>query len=163
VTAKDLGTGKEQKITITASSGLNEQEIEKMVNEAKTHAGEDKAIKEKIEIKNRADSMVYQTEKQIKEYGDKLTPEIKQPVIDGIEKLKKQIEADDTEGMKTTMTDIEQHLIKFGQEIYSHTQQNQQQGQQDGGQQQAGGQQQQSSSKPGDDNIVDAEVVDDGK
>ena len=163
VTAKDLGTGKEQKITITASSGLNEQEIEKMVNEAKTHAGEDKAIKEKIEIKNRADSMVYQTEKQLKEYGDKLTPEIKQPVVDGIEKLKKQIEADDTEGMKATMTDIEQHLMKFGQEIYSHAQQGQQQGQQAGGQEQSGGQQQQSSGKPGDDNIVDAEVVDDGK
>ncbi len=164
VTAKDLGTGKEQKITITASSGLNDQEIEKMVNEAKTHAGEDKAIKEKIEIKNRADSMIYQTEKQLKEYGDKLTPEIKQPVIDGIEKLKKQLEADDTEGMKATMTDIEQHLMKFGQEIYSHAQQGQQQGQQqDGGQQQAGSQQQSGSNKSGDDNIVDAEVVDDGK
>jgi len=66
--------------------------------------------------------------------------------------------------MKATMTDIEQHLMKFGQEIYSHTQQNQQQGgQQAGGQEQSGGQQQQSSGKPGDDNIVDAEVVDDGK
>ncbi len=162
VTAKDLGTGKEQKITITASSGLNEQEIEKMVNEAKSHASEDKAIKEKIEIKNRADSMIYQTEKQLKEYEDKLPAEIKQPVIDGIEKLKKQLEADDTEGMKATMTDIEQHLMKFGQEIYSHTQQQQQQGQQPGGQQQPGGEA--SSGKSGnDDNIVDAEVVDDGK
>jgi molecular chaperone DnaK len=164
VTAKDLGTGKEQKITITASSGLNEQEIDKMVNEAKSHASEDKVIKEKIEVKNRADSMIYQTEKQLKEYEDKLTAEIKQPVIDGIEKLKKQLEADDTEGMKATMTDIEQHLMKFGQEIYSHAQQQQQQqGQQPGGQQQPGEEASAGGKSGGDDNIVDAEVVDDGK
>ena len=77
VTAKDLGTGKEQKITITASSGLTEAEIEKMVNEAKAHAEDDKAAKDKIETKNKADSMVYQTEKQLKEYGDKLPADVK--------------------------------------------------------------------------------------
>ena len=70
VTAKDLGTGKEQKITITASSGLSDEEIEKMVNEAKAHEADDKAAKEKIEVHNHADSMVYQLEKQLKEHGD---------------------------------------------------------------------------------------------
>ena len=71
VTAKDMGTGKEQKITITASSGLSEAEVDRMVNEAKAHAEDDKAAKDKIETKNHADSMVYQTEKQLKEHADR--------------------------------------------------------------------------------------------
>jgi molecular chaperone DnaK len=160
VTAKDLGTGKEQKITITASSGLSDDEIDSMVNEAKAHADEDKAAKEKIEIHNKADSMIYQTESQLKEHGDKIPAEVKQPVEDGIAKLKKQLEADDTEGMKSTMQDIEQHLMKFGQEIY-------QQSQQSGAGAQPGADAQGAASGEGpkkdDDNIVDAEIVDDDK
>ncbi len=164
VTAKDIGTGKEQKITITANSGLSEQEIEKMVNEAKAHADEDKAAKEKIEVKNKADSMVYQTENQLKEHGDKIPSEIKQPVEDGIAKLKKQIEADDIEGMKTTMQDIEQHLMKFGQEIYQQQQQAGQAGGEAGSQPQTPNENTQADSgKKDDDNIVDAEIVDDDK
>ena len=152
VTAKDLGTGKEQNITITASSGLTDAEIEKMVNEAKSHAEDDKAAKEKIEIKNKADSMVYQTEKQLKEHGDKLPAEVKQPVEDGIAKLKKAIEADDTETMKSTMADIEQHLMKFGEQIYQQAQ----------AQQQAnpGANASANSAPKNDDGVVDAEVVD---
>ena len=82
VTAKDLGTGKEQKITITPSSGLSEQDIQKMVDDAKAHESEDKAAKDKIETKNRAESMVYQTEKQLKELGDKAPAEVAKPVTD---------------------------------------------------------------------------------
>ena len=150
VTAKDLGTGKEQNITITASSGLTDAEIEKMVNEAKSHAEDDKAAKEKIEIKNKADSMVYQTEKQLKEHGDKLPAEVKQPVEDGIAKLKKAIEADDTETMKTVMAEIEQHLMKFGEQIYQQAQAQQQANPNPG-----------ADAKPkNDDGVVDAEVVD---
>lgn len=165
VTAKDLGTGKEQKITITANSGLSDNEIEQMVNEAKAHADEDKVAKEKIEVKNKADSMVYHTEQQLKEYGDKLSDAVKQPVIDGIEKLKKQIEADDTDAMKATMEELEQHLMKFGQEIYQHSQ-NQQQGAEAGagaGAESASSQADAGSGKSDDDNIVDAEVIDDDK
>ncbi|MDD4816815.1 MAG: molecular chaperone DnaK [Victivallaceae bacterium] len=160
VTAKDRGTGKEQKITITANSGLNDQEIDRMVNDAKAHADQDKAAKEKIEVKNQADSMVYQVEKQLKEFGDKLSAEVKAPVEAGIAKLKKELEADDTEAMKTTMKDLEEKLMKFGQEIYSQQQQQQQPG---AGQDQQQQQQQQSAGSSGgdDDNIVDAEVVDD--
>ena len=153
VTAKDLGTGKEQNITITASSGLTDAEIEKMVNEAKSHAEDDKAAKEKIEIKNKADSMVYQTEKQLKEHGDKLPPEVKQPVEDGIAKLKKAIEADNTETMKTVMAEIEQHLMKFGEQIYQQAQ----------AQQQANpnaSAADPNAGKKNDDGVVDAEVVD---
>ncbi|MDD5596756.1 MAG: molecular chaperone DnaK [Victivallaceae bacterium] len=162
VTAKDLGTGKEQKITITANSGLNDEEIERMVNEAKTHADEDKATKEKVETKNKADSMIYQTEKQLKEYGDRLTDDIKKPVEDGIAKLKKQLEGDDTEGMKSTMSEIEQHLMKFGEKIYEQQQAGAQAGQQ--AEQSAAGQSSDAAGKKDDDdNIVDAEVIDDDK
>ena len=155
VTAKDLGTGKEQKITITASSGLSDAEIEKMVNEAKAHAEDDKKAKEAIEIKNRADSMVYQTEKQLAEHGDKIPAEIKQPVVDGIEKLKKAIADNNTELMQSTMTEIEQHLMKFGEQIYQQAQQAQQAGTAaDASANNA------NDTKKNDDGVVDAEIVD---
>ena len=156
VTAKDLGTGKEQKITITASSGLTEAEIEKMVNEAKAHAEDDKAAKDKIETKNKADSMVYQTEKQLKEHGDKLPAEVKGQIESGIAKLKKQIESDDTAGMKATMQELEQLLMKLGEAVYA---QQQQQGA--AGNTAGAGQQQSANNNGNDDGVVDAEVVDD--
>ncbi len=159
VTAKDMGTGKEQKITITANSGLSEQEIEKMVNEAKAHAEDDKQAKEKIETKNRADSMVYQTEKQLKEFGDKVPAEVKAPIESGIAKLKEKISADDTEGMKTVMAELEQHLMKLGEQVYAQQQAGQQQQAQPGAQE-ASEQQGQQQQKPNDDGVVDAEIVD---
>ena len=160
VTAKDLGTGKEQKITITAGSGLSESEINKMVNDAKAHESEDKAAKEKIEVRNRADSMHYQAEKQLKEYGDKISDAVKQPVREKLDQLKKQLDANDTEGMKATMQQLEEHLMKIGQEVYAQQQQaGGAQGAPNAGQQQAGGQKQQ--AKDGD--VVDAEIVDDEK
>ena len=156
VTAKDLGTGKEQKITITASSGLSEEEIEKMVNEAKAHAEDDKAAKDKIETKNKADSMVYQTEKQLKEHGDKLPAEVKGQIESGIAKLKKEIESDDTAAMKSTMQELEQLLMKLGEAVYA---QQQQQGA--AGNTAGAGQQQSANNNGNDDGVVDAEVVDD--
>ena len=156
VTAKDLGTGKEQKITITASSGLTEAEIEKMVNEAKAHAEDDKAAKDKIETKNKAYSMVYQTEKQLKEHGDKLPAEVKGQIESGIAKLKKEIESDDTAAMKSTMQELEQLLMKLGEAVYA---QQQQQGA--AGNTAGAGQQQSANNNGNDDGVVDAEVVDD--
>ncbi len=167
VTAKDLGTGKEQKITITANSGLSEQDIERMVKEAESHAESDKEEKDKVETRNRAEMVVFQTEKQLKEFGDKLPEDIKKPVEEGIEALKKAREADDIQGMKDRMKELEENLMKFGEEIYKQSQAS---GGQDagsaagasdvpGGADAAGG----SSSKGDDDNIVDAEVVDDDK
>ena len=151
VNAKDLGTGKEQKITITAGGGLSEEEIKKMVDDAKVHEAEDKAAKEKIDVKNRADSMVYQTEKQLKDLGDKAPESLKQPVQAEIDNLKKKIEADDTEGMKNGMQKLEELLMKIGQEVY------QQQGAAGAPNGAAPGQQ--SQAKDGD--VVDAEVVED--
>jgi len=165
VTAKDLGTGKEQKITITANSGLSDQDIEGMVKDAEAHAEEDKAEKEKVDTRNHADSMIFQTEKQLKEFGDKLSDEIKKPVEDGIEELKKAKEADDIQAMKDVMQKIEEHLMKFGEEIYKQSG--------GAGDPAAAGapggaapgpdaaQGADDAKKANDDNIVDAEVIDD--
>ena len=152
MTAKDKGTGKEQKITITANSGLSEQDIQRMVDDAKAHENEDKMAKEKIEVKNRADSMVYQTEKQLKELGDKVPENIKAPVTEGIEQLKKDIERDDTEAMKATMKDLEEKLMAIGQEVYKAQQAAQQQG---------GAAPQDAPGNNADDDVIDAEVVND--
>ncbi len=122
VSAKDLGTGKEQKITITASSGLSEADIKNMVKDAEAHADEDKKRKEAVETKNRADSFVYQTEKQLRENADKLPAEVKQPVEDGLAELKKAIEADDTERMKKVMSEIEGKMHRFAEELYKQAQ-----------------------------------------
>ena len=154
VSAKDLGTGKEQNITITASSGLSDAEIERMVNEAKAHADDDKAAKDKIETKNRADSMVYQLEKQLKEFGDKVPAEVKSGLEEKIARLKDEIKADNTEGMKTRMKELEELAMKLGEAVYAQQQQSQ------GG---AGtppppptGD---NGGKKNDDGVVDAEVV----
>ena len=151
VTAKDLGTGKEQKITITASSGLSDEEIEKMVNEAKAHEADDKAAKEKIEVHNHADSMVYQLEKQLKEHGDKIPADTKSAIEDKIAKLKKDLEADDTEALKAGMKELEELAMKMGEAVYA-----QQQSQ--GGAAGAGTPPPQ-QNKSNDDGVVDAEVV----
>ncbi|MDD2479636.1 MAG: molecular chaperone DnaK, partial [Victivallaceae bacterium] len=154
VSAKDLGTGKEQKITITANSGLSEQEIEKMVNDAKSHAEDDKLAKDKIETKNHADSMVYQTEKQLKEFEDKISDDVKKPIEEGLAKLKDQIKADDTDGMKATMTELEQHLMKLGEQVYAQKGAEGADAAQDGATQSE-------PNKENDDGVVDAEVVED--
>ena len=157
VTAKDKGTGKEQNITITASSGLSDAEIEKMVNEAKAHAEEDKAIKDKVETKNRADSMVYQLEKQIKEFGDKVPSEVKSQLESKLEALKADIKSDNTEGMKAKMQELEQLAMKMGEAVYAQ--------QQAAGAAGAGtppppqGGAAGSGPKAGGDDVIDAEVV----
>jgi molecular chaperone DnaK len=120
VSAKDLGTGKEQKITIQAGSGLNEEEIKKMVRDAEEHAGEDKAKREAVDTRNKADSLVYQMEKQLKEQGDKIPADVRQPVEAGIADLKKAIEANDTARMKQAMQELEPKMHKFAEEIYRH-------------------------------------------
>ena len=147
VTAKDLGTGKEQKITITASSGLSEEEIEKMVNEAKAHEADDKAAKEKVEVHNHADSMIYQLEKQLKEHGDKVPADTKAAIEDKIAKLKKDLEADNTEALKAGMKEIEELAMKMGEAIYSQQQTT------------AGNPPPPQGQQNNDDGIVDAEVV----
>lgn len=149
VTAKDKGTGKEQKITITASSGLTEDEIKARVREAEEHASDDKEQKEKVETKNKADSMVYQTEKQLKDLGDKVPAELKAEIEPLIADLKKAIEADNTAEMQSKMSVLEEKLMKIGEAVYAAQQAT-------GG---ADANQAQQESKKNDDGVVDAEVV----
>jgi molecular chaperone DnaK len=160
VSAKDLGTGKEQKITITASSGLNDDEINQMVNDAKSHADEDKKKKEEVEIRNRADSMVYQTERQLKENGDKIPDDVKQPVQAGIEDLKKALEANDTARMDEIMKQLEEKMHKFAEELYKNAQQPGAEGQQPPPGAAPGADAGQAEASKEDDDVIDAEIVD---
>src|ERR671919_87963 len=118
VSAKDLGTGKEQKITITASSGLSKDEIEKMRKDAESHADEDKARREEIEIKNNADTLAYQCEKQLKDLGDKIPEDKKKSVEDAIAKVREAINANDTEAMKKTYDDLQNKFQEVSADLY---------------------------------------------
>ena len=118
VSAKDKGTGREQKITIQSSSNMSEADIEKAVKEAEMHAAEDKANKEKVETKNQAESTVYQAEKTLKDAGDKISEADKAPVNAEIQKLKDAIAADDQEAMKKGTDDVLQALYKVSEKLY---------------------------------------------
>ncbi len=119
VTAKDRGTGKEQKITITASSGLSKDEVERMMKDAEAHAAEDKARKEEVETRNRADQSVYQAEKFMKEAGDKIKPEDRMAIESAANDLKKALEANDPAGIKRTLEALDTAQMKAGQAMYS--------------------------------------------
>src|SRR6266568_618284 len=118
VSAKDLGTGKEQKISITGSSGLSKEEIEKMQKEAELHAEEDKKAKEAIEIKNNADNLAYQCEKQLKDLGDKISGDKKKQVEDAIAAVREAINKNDTEAMKRTYDDLQNKFQEVSAELY---------------------------------------------
>ncbi len=122
VSAKDKATNKEQKIVITASSGLSKDEIEKMKKDAELHAEEDKKKKEKIEMKNTADSVVYQTEKLIKDTGDKMKAEDKKELEEKTEALKKVKDTDDVEAIKKAMDDMNAVAQKIGAAMYQNQQ-----------------------------------------
>jgi molecular chaperone DnaK len=118
VSAKDLGTGKEQKISITGSSGLSKDEVEKMQKEAELHAEEDKKAKEAIEIKNNADNLAYQCEKQLKDLGDKISGDKKKQVEDAIAAVREAINKNDTEAMKRTYDDLQIKFQEVSAELY---------------------------------------------
>ncbi|MBW2265236.1 MAG: molecular chaperone DnaK [Deltaproteobacteria bacterium] len=119
VSAKDLGTGKEQSIQITASSGLSEEEIEKLVKEAELHAEDDKKQKELVEARNQADSLIYQTEKSIKELGDKVDATVKANIEGASEKVKKAMEGTDAEEIKKASEELMQASHKLAETMYS--------------------------------------------
>jgi molecular chaperone DnaK len=121
VSAKDLGTGKEQKIRIEASSGLSEDEINKMVKEAEEHEEEDKKERERIEVQNEADSLIYSTDKALKDYGDKVGDEEKQKIESAKEELQNAINSGDTEQMKEKMEALKQASHKLAEEMYKNT------------------------------------------
>ena len=165
VSAKDLGTGSEQKITITSSTNLSDDDIDKAVKEAEKYAAEDKKKKEEVDVRNNADSLVYQTEKTLGELGDKISSNEKASVQTEVDKLKELLKATplDTEATKTQTEAVQKSFYAISEKLYAQAQQAQQaaggaQGNPNGGAAQGGA--------PGGDNVVDAEyteVNDDNK
>ncbi len=151
VTAKDMATGKEQKITITATSHLSDSEIEKMVNEAKEHADEDKKKKEHVEVKNNADNLVYSTEKLLKEVGDKAPADMKEKINAQAETLKKAAATDNIDEIKKETEALQKLHNELSQQMYAQAGSA---GPQPG---QEGGPQAEEEQKAADEDVIDAE------
>ena len=155
VSAKDLGTGKEQAIKIESSGGLSEEEVEKMVNDAEQYADEDKAKRESVEVKNQAETLIYSTEKSVSELGDKLPEEDKTKIEACTEQLKKSVESDDIEAIKSDIEALSQASHKMAEMLYSQQQETQEsQDPGDGSDQQPDGEE---KSGKVDEDIVDAD------
>ena len=123
VSAKDLGTGKEQHITVTASSGLSDEEIDKMMKDAEVHAAEDEKLREKIDLKNQADSTVFQTEKFLTDNEDKISEEQKKEVQLALDPVKKALESEDYEAMKSSLDALNEKMQAAATEMYAQAQQ----------------------------------------
>ncbi len=147
VTAKDKGTGKEQRITISSSSKLSDEEIDKKIKDAERFAEEDKKKKEAIEIRNNGDSLVYQTEKTLKDLEGKISSEEKSAVESKLEALKKALEGDDMNNIKSKTEELSEEFYKISEKLYQDANQGEQ------------------GSSSQDDDIVDGdyEVVDEDK
>jgi molecular chaperone DnaK len=118
VSAKDLGTGKEQKISITGSSGLSKEEVEKMQREAELHAEDDKKAKESIEVRNNADSLAYQCEKQLKDLGDKIDGAKKAEIEAEITRVREALKGEDLEAIKSSYTELQNKFQSVSEELY---------------------------------------------
>ena len=147
VSAKDLGTGKENKVTITGSTNLTDDEIERMKKEAQMHEAEDKKFKELVDARNHADALIFSTEKTLKEHGEKATEDEKKAIEEAIEELKKAKDGEDKEAIDKAMENLSQKAHKLAEEIYKEAQAAGQGGAQGG-------------AKPEDD-VAEAEVVND--
>ena len=154
VSAKDLGTGKQQSVQITGGSALPKDDIEKMVRDAEEYAEEDRKRREEAEVRNQADSLVYQTEKFLGENEDKVPEDIKSEVRESLAEVKKALESNDTEAIKTASEHAAQVSQKMGTAIYQQAQAQQASSQSDSADGGAG--------TPADDEVVEAEIVDDG-
>ena len=151
VSAKDLGTGKEQSIRITASSGLSEKEIQKLIKDAESHADEDKKKQQLIEARNQADSLIYATEKSIRDLGHKLDSVLRGEIVAKIESLKKIMEGDDQDAIRKASEDLAQASHKLAEQLYA---------QKSGGAGQAQQAEEQAGAGPKkDDDVVDADYT----
>ena len=151
VTAKDKGSGKEQSISITGASTLSDNEVEKMVKDAESNASVDKEKREKIDLKNQAETLVYQTEKQLGELGDKVDASAKAKVEEKSKALKEATTKEDYESMKKLLEELQQELYAIGSSVY----------QQPGNQPPAPGapDSNESNDKGGDDDVIDADFT----
>ena len=154
VSAKDLGTGKEQKITITSSGTLDKDEVERMVKEAEANAEADKKRKEGVEVRNQADNMCYQAEKTMKDMEGKGKDELIAKVKAAVDTLKESLKGDDLEKIKADTEALTKPLYELSAELYKETEAQQGAAGADAGAQ---------GAKKADDDVVDAEVVDDKK
>jgi molecular chaperone DnaK len=152
VAAKDRATGKEQSMTITGQSSLNKDDIERMVRDAEAHAEDDRRRKEEAEVRNNADSLVYQTEKLLKEQGDKISGDEKERVESGLASLKEALAGTDLEAIKTATESLVSASQGFAQRLYEQA---------SAESAATGGAGDASASAPNDDEVVDAEIVDD--
>ncbi|BFR49321.1 molecular chaperone DnaK [Nitratidesulfovibrio sp. HK-II] len=154
VSAKDLGTGKEQSIRITASSGLSESEIQRLIKEAESHADEDKKKQELIEARNQADGLIYGTEKSIADLGDKLEAATKADIESKIEALKKVMDGSDVDAIKSASEELSRASHKLAEQLYQQSQQGQ-----PGAGPEAGHDGGHGGSAKGDDDVVDADYT----
>ena len=150
VSAKDLGTGKQNTVTISGSTNLSKEDIERMTKEAEANEAEDRKFKELVETRNKADMLISSTEKSLKEYGDKASEQEKKAIEAAIEELKKVKDGEDKEAIDKAMEHLSQVAHKFAEEIYKEAQAKAQAGQQAGAQE----------NKKADDDVAEAEVVD---
>jgi molecular chaperone DnaK len=154
VSAKDLGTGQEQKMTITGGTALGKDEIERMMKEAEAHAEEDKERRDAAEVRNNADALVYQTEKLIKDQAEKIDDDDRTKIEAAIGELKEALAGEDVEAIKAKHDGLVQASQEFAQRLYQAAQQQQGAGGAPGG---AAG-----AEAPSDDDVADAEIVDEG-
>lgn len=157
VSAKDLGTGKEQKITITASNNLSKDEVEKMAKEAKANEEEDKKKRDAIDTKNNAEAVIYQTESMLKEMGDKIDASAKSSIESKLKELKDVVSSDDSDRIKTKLEELNKVVQEMSVKMYQNASAQRQQSQS-----QNAGSKSNNKDKDGD-NVVDGEVVDDDK
>ncbi|MDR0285270.1 MAG: Hsp70 family protein, partial [Propionibacteriaceae bacterium] len=155
VSAKDLATGKEQSMTVTGGSALGKDEIDKMVREAESHAAEDKKRRESVEMRNTADSLAFSTEKLLDEHDAILSDDIKTPVKEALDKLKEALKGTDNDDeVKAAMDDLNTKASAMGQAVYAAAQAREQE---------AAAQDSPAGPAAGDDDVVDAEIVDEDK
>ena len=161
VSAKDRGTGKEQKITITASSGLSKDEVERMMKEAELHADEDKTRREEIELRNQADQAVYVAERMLQDSGDKVSAADKQPVEAAIADLKKALEGGDSAAITQGLEQLNTGQHKVAEALYKHAQASE--ASEPSGQQAGEGETSPPSGDGSEGDVIDAEVVEEDK
>ncbi len=165
VSAKDLGTGREQKITITASSGLNKDEVEKMRKDAELHADEDKKRREEIETRNEADSAVYRSEKMLKENADKISGDDKSKIEKAVNDVKEALKGNDAAAMKSAAEKLNEAWQSVSQELYKAAAEKARASKGAGAAGGAAGGQGKTEKDSGDkgEPVIDAEVVDEKK
>jgi molecular chaperone DnaK len=156
VNAKDLATGKEQRMTVTGGSALPKTDIDQMVRDAEQYAEEDRKRREAVESRNQAESLVYQTEKFLQENEDKIPDDVKTEVKDGVAELKKALEGEDADVIKTASEKLAQSSQKMGAAMYANAQAA-------GTSDESSSSADDSGSSNSDDDVVDAEIVDEDR